>query len=144
MILSFLKKTRWLLVSNPENLSEKGKARLEKALEANQPLATVYYFKEKLRQLWSQGTKAQAKIWLDDWCEQANDSELTVLKKFAKTLRKHEVGILNYYDENMTSGKVEGVNDRLKTIVKVAYGYRDWEFFELKVKASHEARSSFS
>ena len=121
MILSFLKKTRWLLVSNPENLSEKGKARLEKALEANQPLATVYYFKEKLRQLWSQGTKAQAKIWLDDWCEQANDSELTVLKKFAKTLRKHEVGI-----------------------VKVSYGYRDWEFFELKVKASHEARSSFS
>ncbi|RLV58206.1 hypothetical protein D5018_18595, partial [Parashewanella curva] len=39
---------------------------------------------------------------------------------------------------------VEGVNNRLKTIVKMAYGYRDWEFFELKVKASHEARSSFS
>lgn len=131
-------------MSNPENLNEKGKARLAKALEANQPLATVYYFKEKLRQLWSQGTKTQAKIWLDDWCEQANDSELTIVKKFANTLRKHEVGILNYYDEHMTSGKVEGVNNRLKTIVKVAYGYRDWEFFELKVKASHEARSSFS
>ena len=72
-------------MSNPENLSEKGKARLDKALEANQPLATVYYFKEKLRQLWSQGTKAQAKIWLDDWCEQANESDLMLLKRLCSS-----------------------------------------------------------
>lgn len=122
-------------------MTDKGKARLERALNANQPLATVYYFKEKLRYLWKQDTKELAKAWLDDWVEQAKEAGLGVLTSFAKTLRKHEIGILNYYDEKMTSGKVEGVNNRLKTLVKTAYGYRDWEFFELKVKASHQGRS---
>ena len=75
-------------MSNPENLSEKGRARLDKALESNQPLATVYYFKEKLRQLWNQGSKTLAKVWLDDWVEQANESGLAVLKKFCQDTKK--------------------------------------------------------
>ncbi|RJY12220.1 ISL3 family transposase [Parashewanella spongiae] len=140
----FLKNTRWLLLRNPENLSEKGADKLKQALEANQPLATVYYFKEKLRQLWTQPTKELGEAWLDDWVEQAQDSEITLLQSFAKILIKHKQGILAYYDEKMTSGKVEGVNNRTKTLSKIAYGYRDWEFFELKIKASHEAKYSLT
>ena len=69
---------------------------------------------------------------------QAKEVGLRVLISFAKALRKHESGILNYYDGKMTKGKVEGVNNRLKTLVKTAYGYRNWEFFELKIKVSHQ------
>jgi len=142
--VQFLKNTRWLLLSNPDKLSEKGKNKLMQALDANQPLATVYYFKEKLRMLWSQPSKEQGEIWLDDWVQQAKDSGIELLESFAKTLIKHKQGILAYYDEKMTSGKVEGVNNRTKTLSKIAYGYRDWEFFELKIKASHEGRYAFS
>lgn len=100
-----------------------------------------FIISKKLRYLWKHDTKEQAKAWLDDWVKQAKEARLQILVSFAKTLRKHEVGILNYYDEKMTSGKVEGVNNGLKTLVKTAYGYRDWEFFELKIKASHQGRS---
>ena len=141
--VKFLKNTRWLLLCNPDKLSEKGMDRLTQALDANQPLATVYYFKEKLRMMWSQPTKEQGEIWLDDWVQQAKYSGIALLKSFAKTLSKHKQGILAYYDEKMSIGKVEGVNNRTKTLSKIAYGYRDWEFFELKIKASHEGRYAF-
>ena len=124
-----LKNTRWLLVSNPENLSEKGEAKLAQALEVNKPLATMYYLKEKLRMLWMQSSKEEAEQWLESWIAEAKESEIPVVKRFIKTLLKHKEGILAFYHERMSSGKVEGVNNRLKTLVKIAYGYRDWTFF---------------
>src|SRR5262249_57252415 len=64
-----LKGTRWLLLKNPENLDPKRKERerLEEALRLNQPLATVYYLKEDLRQIGMQPDKATAARVLDDW-----------------------------------------------------------------------------
>ena len=112
-----LKITRWLLVSNPENLNEKGYARLEKALEMNRPLSIVYYLKEKLRQLWCQPTKDAARKWLKEWIEEALASEIPMLKRFVKTLNTHKEGILAYYDDKLTSSMVEGVNNRIKVTV---------------------------
>ena len=90
--------------------------------------------------LWSQPSKIEGEKWLESWVDEANHSGIVMLEKFSKTLRKHKDGILAFYDERMSSGRVEGVNNRIKTLNKVAYGYRDWEFFELKIKASHEAK----
>ena len=85
-------------------------------------------------------TKEEAEKWLINWFSEAESADIPILKTMTKTLRKHRVGILAYYDEKMSSGKVEGINNRIKTINKMAYGYRDLAFFELKIKASHEAR----
>ena len=137
---TFLKNTRWLLVSNPENLNDSGQVKLNNALSLNKPLATMYYLKEKLRMLWTLPSKEEAEKWLINWFSEAESADIPILKTMTKTLRKHRVGILAYYDEKMSSGKVEGVNNRIKTINKMAYGYRDLAFFELKIKASHEAR----
>ena len=139
----YLKNTRWLLVSNPDKLDERGQEKLALALEANQPLATVYYLKEKLRMLWNQSSKKEGESWLESWIDEAKQSGILMLEKFTKTLKKHKDGILAFYDERMSSGRVEGVNNRIKTLNKIAYGYRDWDFFELKIKASHEARYRF-
>ncbi len=135
-----LKNTRWLLVKNNENLGQDGLERLRNALEVNKPLATVYLLKEKLRLLWAQGTKSQAEKWLLTWIEEAIASEIPELLTMVKTLEKHKEGILAYYDERISSGKVEGVNNRIKTMIKSAYGYRDIEFLLLKIKSSHMAR----
>ena len=77
-----LKGTRWLLLKNPENLKEefKEKEHLEKALQLNKPLATAYYLKEDLRQLWSQKSKNKASKFLDDWVIKAKGSDIKMLK----------------------------------------------------------------
>jgi transposase len=96
----------WLLVSNPDKLDEQGQEKLARALEVNQPLATVYYLKEKLRMLWTQPSKIEGEKWLESWIAEANHSGILMLEKFTKTLKKHKDGILAFYDERMSSGRV--------------------------------------
>jgi transposase len=137
-----LKGTRWLLLKNPENLDPKKKERerLEEALRMNQPLATVYYLKEDLRQIWEQPDKATATRVLDDWIRRAEASCIKVLQKFAGTLAMHRAGILAYYDCRISTGPLEGTNNKIKTMQRQAYGFRDQEFFKLKILAIHEAK----
>ena len=92
--------TRWLLLKNPENLnSDKGEqSRLQEALKLNQLLATACYLKKYLRQFWKQTSKAAPKKFLYNWIGKAETSKIAMLIKFAKTLRGHMFGLLNYYD----------------------------------------------
>ena len=137
-----LKGTRWLLLKNPENLDpqKKERQRLEEALRMNQPLATVYYLKEDLRQIWEQPDKETAARVLEDWIRRAEASCIKVLQKFAGTLAMHRTGILAYYDCRISTGPLEGTNNKIKTMQRQAYGFRDKEFFKLKILAIHEAK----
>ena len=137
-----LKGTRWLLLMNPENLnSERNEIRrLQKALRLNQPLATAYYMKEELRELWEQEDSEAAQAHLMDWIIQAEASGIRMLKQFAKTLRLHAFGILAYYDYPISTGPLEGTNNKIKTMKRQAYGFRDKEFFKLKTLAIHETK----
>ena len=113
-------------------------ARLEKALLLNKPLAIVYYMKEDLRQLWDWEDKHTASWHLDSWIEMAKASGISMLEKFAKTLTKHRDGVLAYFDYPITTGPLEGINNKIKTMKRQAYGYRDLEFFKLKIMALHK------
>jgi transposase len=137
-----LKGTRWLLLKNPENLDPKRneRERLEEALRMNQPLATVYYLKEDLRQIWDQPDQGTAAQVLDDWIRRAEASCIKVLQKFAGTLAMYRTGILAYYDYRISTGPLEGTNNKIKTMQRQAYGFRDREFFKLKILALHEAK----
>jgi transposase len=137
-----LKGTRWLLLKNPENLDPRRneRQRLEEALRMNQPLATVYYLKEDLRQIWEQPDKETATRVLEDWIRRAEASCIKVLQKFAVTLAMHRTGILAYYDCRISTGPLEGTNNKIKTMQRQAYGFRDKEFFKLKILALHEAK----
>ena len=137
-----IKGTRWLLLKNPENLDEKRNEprRLKEALEFNQPLATAYYMKEDLRQFWKQADKKTAENFLIDWVYRAGSSGISMLKKFARTLALHRTGILAYYDYPISTGPLEGTNNKIKTMKRQAYGFRDQEFFKLKIMAIHESK----
>ena len=139
---SVLKGTRWLLLKNPENLvSQRNEhKRLEEALNINKPLATAYYLKENLRLVWKQPDKKTAEVHLNHWIAQAESSEISMLKRFAKTLRTHRFGILAYYDYRISTAPLEGTNNKIKTIQKQAYGFRDKQFFMLKIYALHYTR----
>lgn len=141
-----LKGMRWILLKNPENLNEKydEKQRLEEALRINEPLAAAYYMKEDLRQIWNQRDKATAAAIIDGWIKIAMGSEIDPLVKMGKTMQTHRYGILNWYDHHISSGPMEGTNNKIKTLKRQAYGFRDLEFFKLRILAIHEARYAFT
>src|SRR6516164_4185986 len=137
-----LKGTRWLLLKAAENLDEKHdeKKRLKEAVALNQSLATAYYLKEDLRQFWEQPGKKFGTLFLDGWIKRAESSGIKVLQQMAKTLAAHRSGLLAYYDVMITSGPLEGTNNKIKTMKRQAYGFRDHEFFKLKILAIHETK----
>jgi transposase len=137
-----LKGTRWLLLKAAENLDEKKdeKKKLEEALALNKSLATAYYLKEDLRQFWEQPGKKFATLFLDGWLKRAEASGIKMLQQMAKTLAAHRSGLLAYYDVMITSGPMEGTNNKIKTMKRLAYGFRDREFFKLKILAIHESK----
>ena len=58
----------------------------------------------------------------------------------AKTLAAYRSGLLGFYDVMITSGPLEGTNNKIKTMKRQAYGFRDLEFFKLKIMGIHETR----
>jgi len=137
-----LKGTRWLLLKNPENLdpARNEKQRLEDALALNTPLTTAYLLKEDLRQIWQQTTKTKARRVLEDWIRRADASGIRMLQQFARTLEEHREGILAYYDYRISTGPLEGINNKIKTMKRQAYGFRDREFFKLKILGLHQTK----
>ena len=141
-----LKGARWILLKNPENLDEKHdeKQRLEEALSLNKPLAIAYYMKEDLRQIWNQPDQQCAANILDGWIATAMNSGVAPLIKMGKTLQTHRYGILNWYENPISSGPMEGTNNKIKTLKRQAYGFRDLHFFKLRILAIHEAKYAFT
>jgi transposase len=137
-----IKGTRWLLLKNPEHLDPERdeRQRLDDALRLNAPLATAYYLKEDLRQLWEQSTKARAEVFFDDWLARMRASGIRTLQKLANTMQLHRKGLLAWYDYRISTGPLEGTNNKIKTMQRQAYGYRDQEFFRLKIFALHESK----
>ena len=136
-----LKGTRWLLLKHPDNLDPQHneKERLKAALKLNEPLAKAYYLKEDLRQLWEQDGYAQASAFLNDWIARARSSGVRMLHEFAQTLVLHRRGLLNWYLCPISTGPLEGTNTKIKLMQRQAYGYRDMEFFRLKIYAIHKS-----
>jgi len=136
-----LKGTLWLLLKNPENLNPRKneQQRLENALRINKPLATAYYMKEDLREFWAQLTEPLAARFLDDWIARAEASGIAMLKKFARTLQLHRTGLMNWYKFSISTGPLEGTNTKIRVLQRQSYGFRDHEFFKLKIYALHES-----
>ena len=137
-----LKGSRWLLLKNPENLDSKRNEakRLADILHLNQPLAAAYYMREELRQMWEQDDIPAARAFLESWCERAEASGIRMLIEMAKTVRLHRWGIYAWYEHPISTGPLEGTNNKIKTMQRQAYGFRDREFFMLKIYALHKAR----
>jgi len=137
-----LKGVRWLLLKRPENLdpTRKEPQRLQQALRLNEPLATAYYLKEELNEIWEQEDQESAQAILMDWITYAESTGIAMLHDFAKTLRSHAWGILAYYDHPISTAALEGTNNKIKTMKRQAYGFRDQEFLRLKILGIHETK----
>lgn len=137
-----LKGVRWLLLKRPENLdpTRNEPARLQQALELNQPLAAAYFLKDELNEVWEQEDEETAQAFLMEWILFAEATGIRTLIQFAKTLRRHAMGILAWYDYPISTGPLEGTNNKIKTMKRQAYGFRDPEFLKLKILGIHETQ----
>lgn len=102
--------------------------------------AEAYFLKEYLKEIWSQPNKEEAEKVLNDWVRIARLSGQKQLIKMAATLLAHRWGILAWYDHHISSGKVEGINNKIKVMKRNAYGFRDNEYFKLRLLGLHECR----
>lgn len=136
-----LKGARYLLLSNGTDIFDKEyKTRLDNALDMNKPLSQAYYLKEQLREIWTQINKEEAEKVMLDWVKQAQESKIPQLIKMANTIMAHRTGILAWYDCHISTGKVEGINNKIKVMKRTAYGFRDQRYFELRLYALHDCR----
>lgn len=134
-----LKGSRYLLLKNEENLTEKQESRLQDVLELNSTLNMLYVLKDHLKLVYYYSDRQKVKKTLDDWCEMAGQIEHPSVKTFIKRLRFFEYGILDHADYPIGTSRLEGANNKIKVIKRKAYGFHDSEYFALKVKQAFAA-----
>jgi transposase len=128
-----LKKSRWLLLRREQNLKDEQRFRLRDLLRYNLKTVRAYLLKEAFQQLWDYNSPTWAGKFLDEWCRQTMRSRIEPLKKIAQSLRQHRELILNYFraQKLLSSGVVEGLNNKAKVTMRKAYGFRTFRVLEL-------------
>jgi len=134
-----LKGSRYLLLKNEENLTEKQESRLQDVLELNSTLNMLYVLKDHLKLVYYYSDRQKVKKTLDDWCKMARQIEHPSVKTFIKRLRFFEYGILDHADYPIGTSSLEGANNKITVIKRKAYGFHDSEYFALKVKQAFAA-----
>ncbi|WP_241283756.1 ISL3 family transposase [Pseudomonas aeruginosa] len=131
-----IKRSRWLLLRNRHNLDEPQALKLDELLAANTPLMTAYVFKTQLKELWYAPNEYEARRRWGEWFKLAQESGLQLLQAFAKRLKAYVEGIVSSAEFQLNTSVLEGMNNRIKVIKRMAYGYRDNTYFFLKIKAA--------
>lgn len=131
-----VKTSRWLLLRNRENVPPDQVVKLDDLLAANRALLTVYLLKDDLKQLWRYRSEGWAwRFWLQ-WKRRALRSGLEPLKVFVRRLEPYLPGVLAHCRWPLGTNLVEGINNKIKVIKRMAYGFRDDAYFFLKIRAA--------
>jgi transposase len=131
-----IKGARWLLLRNRENVKREDRVRLEDLLAINRRLAAVYVLKDDLKHLWDYTYPGAATRFFNGWYHRAIRSRIDPLKAFARRLREKLPGILAHCHFPLHTSLLEGVNNRIKVLKRMGYGYRDEGYFFLKIMAA--------
>jgi transposase len=132
-----IKGSRWLLLRNYANIDKReDRIRLKELLAVNRKLATVYILKDDLKHLWDFHYPGAALRFWKDWYGRAMRSRIAPLVRFARNLKNHLSTILAHCRWRLSTSLLEGINNKIKVIKRMAYGFRDDEYFFLKIRAA--------
>jgi transposase len=128
-----LKKTRWLLLKRPENLTDSQDTKLAELLKYNLRSVRAYLLKEDFQQFWEYLSPTWAAKFLDRWTQRVMHSRLEPLKEVAQMLRNHRDLILNWFrvKGSISQGIVEGFNGKAKVTIRKSYGFRTFRAMEV-------------
>jgi len=132
-----IKGTRWLLLKNRENITTRAdRIRLAELLKTNRPLFVVYVLKEDLKQLWRFSYPKAARRFFDEWYRRAMSSRIKPLIDFARMLGEKLDSVIAHCHYPLSTSLLEGINNKIKVIKRMAYGFRDEAYFFLKIRAA--------
>jgi transposase len=128
-----LKHSRWCLLKRRENLTDKQTVKLSELLTYNLQAVRAHLLREDFQRFWEYQSPTWAKKFLDEWCRRTMRSQLEPMKKVARMLRQHSDLLLNWFraEGALSSGTVEGLNNKAKLITRKAYGFRTLEAIEI-------------
>ena len=128
------KGAKYLLLKNRSHIHrKKQRQQLRQLLEVNEVISTVMILKDQLKHIWTYRSRTWAGKALDHWCALARSLNHRALNSFVKMLERHRYGILNHCEYPIHTGKLEGVNNKIKVIKRKAYGFHDLRYFTLKI-----------
>ena len=131
-----VKSARWLLLKNRSSLRPEEDVTLNELLTANHALFVVYVLRDALKDLWRyRHAGFAARAWRS-WYRKALRSRIEPLRRFARALRPYLSGILAHCRYPLGTNLIEGINNKIKVIKRMAYGFRDDAYFFLKIRAA--------
>jgi transposase len=131
-----VKGARWLLLKNRSSLRPGEEVELDELLAANHSLLVVYVLRDALKELWHYRHSGYAARAWQSWYRQALRSRIEPLVRFARRLQPYLPGILAHCRWPLGTNLIEGINNRIKVIKRMAYGFRDDPYFFLKIRAA--------
>jgi transposase len=131
-----VKGARWLLLKNRDSLREGEDVQLQELLAANRSLFVVYVLRDALKELWRYRHAGYAAQAWRSWHRKALRSRIEPLRRFARRLRPYLSGILAHCQYPLGTNLIEGINNKIKVIKRMAYGFRDDAYFFLKIRAA--------
>ena len=131
-----VKGARWLLLKNRNSLAPGQHVELDELLAANHSLFVVYVLRDALKDLWQYRHREQAARAWRSWYRKALRSGIAPLRHFARKLRPYVPGILAHCTYPLGTNLIEGINNKIKVIKRMAYGFRDDAYFFLKIRAA--------
>ena len=131
-----IKGSRWLLLRNADGLKRQDHVRLGELLSVNRRLGTVYVLKDDRKSLWDYRLPNWAYQFFREWYARAIRSRIKPLQHFARTLRERIDGVLAHCQYPLHTSLLEGITNKIKVIKRMAYGFRDDDYFFLKIRAA--------
>ncbi len=124
-----LKRARWSVLTDSRNLSEAGEEFLNEILNTHNDLATCYAMKEEMNRLFELRDKEEAYYgWMKRFMA-AKEIGIPQLQKFAELKERRLIGLVAHATHPISTGKLEGMNNKIKVAKRIAYGYRDEDYF---------------
>ena len=125
--------SRYLLLRKAESLDYEEQLKLTHLFGLYSELAIAWNLKEGLRKWYKSSSGAEAEASLSHWEESIRQSGLREFRAVLSIFRNWRNEILNYFDYHVTNGFVEGKNNRIKAIKRMAYGYRNIDNFRRRI-----------
>ena len=126
-------KQRFILLKNKKKLTDRQSVTLNRLCEINQPIYRAMLLKESFLQTYECANIEEAQKHLYEWIDQALFSGLESFFDFACSVLEKMQYILNWFKKRISSAISEGFNIKIKRLKRMAYGYKDIEYFKLKI-----------
>ena len=126
-------KQRFILFKNKNKMTKNQKQYLEQLCEINKPIYEAMLLKESFLQIYSYTKIRDAIHHFVKWIRETEKSELEAFKHLAKSFRSKFKYIMNWFKRKVSSAISEGINNKIKRLKRMAYGYKDIEYFKLKI-----------